>query len=202
MMKNSTSRIFALVGMIACCLLALVKVVEIIDFDLTYDSTPLFLSRLLGWLLQAIGVWGIYMGQAKERDTGALIGTALFSVAYIINTVALGLLLSADITDWTAYFATEAEQNALFIVGGVAYVLGVIILGISIIGAHVYPRWIGAFLIAHPLIAIFLLEAIGLSAATNATIFDLLLLQLPLFWACRLVWLNQTAIQGNPATAS
>jgi hypothetical protein len=126
-----------------------------------YAFYPLWVpSHVIGaiaFLLLALGLMGLYARQARELGTFGLVavvltfvGAALTAGSLIFVSATLGPFLAARGLDWVdppsgALYALPAFQIAIGVTGG-ALVVGLLLLAVATLRAHVLPA-IGAWLI-------------------------------------------------------
>lgn len=110
-------------------------------------NTPFSEVLLIGGsLLIALGAPFLHRGQLPWSGRTGLAGSAL---------VTLGAALAAanDVLAWGARTNEEVERanGLLVIVYGAVLVSGLIVLGVAVLRARVYPFWTGAVLVLAPL---------------------------------------------------
>ena len=123
----------------------------------SYAHNPLFiltgLLNVIGAFLVLLGLPGVFARQAQGFGTLGLVGLVLIMLTATTLPIFLGLL-GALIIPWLADKAPAlANQQgppalfAVFIVGGLSFVIGAILWGVQLIRRRVEPRWVGFVLI-------------------------------------------------------
>lgn len=160
----SSSMLFRLSGL-ALLLGAILAIVAIVGHnavrqaselaDLMNPPSVMFIKLLtVGALLVIIGMPGLYARQAERAGVLGLIGFILTFVgllfADVVMTTSYGFLLAeiAAMPEGRALIEAGLPAPALMMVVFPMILIGLLLLGISIVRAKVLPRWIGWLFIA------------------------------------------------------
>lgn len=113
------------------------------------------LLGLLGWLLLAMGLPGLYARQAARARKLGLVGFIIFFFGGMVagmgqNTIYGFILpwLSAQADTRPVLEQGTPALDAFFVSGELLLVIGAVLLGIATMRAGVLNRWMGALLIA------------------------------------------------------
>jgi hypothetical protein len=171
---------------------------------------PVHALLIVGAILSLFGLIGLYRAQAEH--TGALglagfilnaIGTALVVAALVADAFVIPVLAADPAGQALLDPAGPLFGGALglvFLLMGVTFALGTILLGFATARAGVLPRWAGALiLVGGPLLAFTppLPTSVGLAGA--------LLLGAGYLWAGYAIWAGQAAgamVQSHGASAA
>ncbi len=116
------------------------------DTPLSPTWIPSFLALLGGEMLILLGLPAWYARQANRVGIVGLLGFVLFFFASLLSGIG-GSIIDLLVKPWLSQGAPSLLQTApplalliFFLVGSVLSVLGVLLLGITILRAKVYPR--------------------------------------------------------------
>lgn len=124
---------------------------------LVKDSNWVFVNLLgvLGSIAGLVGLIGIYLHAADDiGSTGmigfltAFIGTALLTVPLVWDTILWPILTNHDasLLDFSGPLYTSKTFVPFFILAGLVYSIGYIILGIVLVKSGIYPPWSSIFI--------------------------------------------------------
>jgi hypothetical protein len=124
---------------------------------------PANLLILVGALLVALGLPGMYARQAERAGKLGLIGFTLTFIVILLFNVALGAIETFLFPALAANAATRsflagplpATYSRFLLVAVLLELVGPVLLGIATLRANVFPRWTGWLLIAIPVLVLF-----------------------------------------------
>ena len=121
-------------------------------------------AKVLMAALSLVGITGIYLRQVRQTGLLGLAGYLLFAAGYllIMATEIIGAYLIPSLTHTAPGYVNDVLTAAvghtttgdiggmrtLFLVTGIAYLVGGLVFGIALFRAHVLPRWAAALLAA------------------------------------------------------
>ena len=136
---------------------------------------------------------GLYAAQA---ELSGLLG----SLGMVLSVVGTTLVSGVVLVEIAGASGAEVEDvlgaglpGALVLLGGLAFLIGLILFGVATMRAGVFPRWAGLLLIVGDVVF-----GVGSFAGAAATIFELLG---ALITCTALVWLGLSLLSGSGASA-
>ena len=87
----------------------------------------------------AIGIWNIHHEQSFKQNVLSFIGTFLTSLSFVAFTI-----VAIQRISWGT---PSFSEGPIFILAALSMVLGIMLLGISIVRAEHYPSWTGISMI-------------------------------------------------------
>lgn len=153
------------------------------DNYLGFLWVPASLLILVGALLVALGLPGMYARQAARVGKLGFIGFLLTFVALVLFNVALGSIEALLFPALAANAATRSflagpppgAYGSVVILALLLELIGPVLLGIATLRAHVFPRWIAWLLIIIPVFVLlgFFTQLPGPLAQPDALVLNL-----------------------------
>jgi hypothetical protein len=168
---------------------------------------PVWLAwiSIVAGILTLVGLPLVYRAFGKNAGATGLIGFIALFLALLIFTVVSNLIVVIFFTNYVPPKTPSTTPPApdfiflIFIVGGILLLIGVILLGITILRTHVFPHWTAWTLIAAGVLnAITLLPLPDLASTILGPVSELIGI-LTLAWFGYLLAFKSI---GTPATSS
>jgi hypothetical protein len=167
---------------------------------------PANLLILVGALLVALGLPGMYARQAERAGKLGLIGFTLTFIVILLFNVALGAIETFLFPALAANAATRSllagplpgTYGRFLLVAVLLELVGPVLLGIATLRANVFPRWTGWLLIAIPVLVLlgFFVSLPGPLAQLDAVVLNLSLAGMGFSLLAR-----RDAAQGQPVVS-
>ncbi len=121
-------------------------------------------AKVLMAVLSLIGISGMYLRQVRQTGLLGLVGYVLFGTGYLLlmATEVIGAFLIPSLTHAAPGYVNDlltaavgdsttgdiGGMHTLFVVTGIAYLLGGVVFGAALFRARILPRWAAALLAA------------------------------------------------------
>ena len=178
--------------------------------DLAVATNPLNIGNgivgSIGTFLALLGLPGLYLRRAEDGGVMWLLGVVLIALTGVVFGVFLGLtsalVFPALATQAPALLNEGPPPSffAVFIVGGLANLVGAVLMGLPMLTRHIYPRWCGWLMMVEAVFAAASFVVNGPSSSGVISLIFGIISPLPLFvvlgWIGYELWTDRLAAAG------